>query len=196
MERTFMQKWGWAVGLLVAIIIVGLIIGFSHRAQAPSETASSTSTVASGTEPLLVPGAAPATTTSKTPAVSITPVSQTYSNPNWSISFELHSDWNINAILDASRKLHQMQVNGSNFVIFISQNEAIGLSDDLKYATTTRTVAGQTVEERVYTNPSTQFAKYELFTIKESDATYSFLVKNVSTNTSATDAFLNAVTHK
>ncbi len=101
----------------------------------------------------------------------------------------------MNDFLGANKQTHQLQISSNNLVIFISKNEAIGLSDDLAYTTSTRTIDGQSVSVRTYSHPSVQFAQYQLFTIKGTDGTYSFLIKNVSTDTSKTDAFINSISN-
>jgi hypothetical protein len=119
-----------------------------------------------------------------------------FADKNWKVSFHLRPEWNVNEILDANNQLHQMQISNGSLVIFVSKNEAIGLSNDLTYTTGTRTIAGQSVEVKTYTKPSAQFAYYQLFSIKESDGTYNFFLKNTTSDTTITDTFINSIAAK
>ncbi len=116
-----------------------------------------------------------------------------FTDKNWSLAFTLRPEWNVHEILDANNQLHQMQISSGKLVFFISKNEGIGLSDDLKYTTSTRTIAGKSVEVRTYTNPASGFAYYELFTVSSSDGKYTFFVKNTSADTAIADAFISSI---
>lgn len=119
-----------------------------------------------------------------------------FADKNWSLGFTLRPEWNVNEMLDANNQLHQMQISSGSLVIFVSKNEAIGLSDDLKYTTATRTIAGKSVEVRTYAKPSSAFAYYELFTVPGSDGRYSFLIKSTSPDTAIKDTFIASIAAK
>ncbi|CAN5746286.1 hypothetical protein BH11PAT2_BH11PAT2_01150 [soil metagenome] len=190
----FLKKWGGLLVTLVLLILATILIRHTSKPAA----------VASPDAATLTPGLATASTSlvsvSSNPATgAAAPTSAkntTYQDPAWSIRFTLRPEWNVNDFLDGNKQTHQFQISSKTLVIFISKNEAIGLSDDLKYTTSMRTIAGQSVSVRTYTRPSAQFAQYQLFTIKGTDgSTYAFLIKNVSTDTAQTDAFINSISN-
>jgi hypothetical protein len=119
-----------------------------------------------------------------------------FTDKNWSLAFTLRPEWNVHELLDANNQLHQMQISSSKTVFFISKNEGIGLSGDLKYTTSTRTIAEKSVEVRTYANPSAGFAYYQLFTVSAAEGQYTFLIKNTSVDTSITDTFISSIITK
>jgi hypothetical protein len=196
----FLKKWGGILVTIALLVIAGIIIAVSKKPAA----------VTSSDAANLYPGLATTSTSTSNhqaagvaiskaaiPGAVITPVTTnaTYQNPAWSIKFTVRGEWNVSTIPDNAGKLHQIQLSGAKTVVFISKDEAIGLSDNLKYTTSTRTVDGQSVSVRTYTNPSADFAKYQLFTLKKADGNYTFFIKNVSADTSMTDAFINSITN-
>ena len=119
-----------------------------------------------------------------------------FTDKNWSVGFTIRPEWNVNEMLDSKNKLHQMQISGTQHVLFISKDEAIGLSSDLTYTTATRTIAGKSVEVRTYAKPTAQYAYYQTFSIPESDGTYNFLLKSTIPDTTITDAFITSISLK
>ncbi|MDB5189766.1 MAG: hypothetical protein JWN49_92 [Parcubacteria group bacterium] len=191
----FLKKWGGILVTLVLLIVAGLFITYSKKSApvTPSDSAA------------LYPGLASTSASAQTGAGTSKPVkglvatpvttNATYTNPSWAIKFTVRGDWTLNTIPDSTGKLHQVQLSGTKNVVFISKDEAIGLSGDLAYTTSTRTIDGQTVTVRTYKTPSSQFAVYQLFTLKAADGNYSFLIKNVSADTSQTDSFINSISN-
>ncbi|MEO6536246.1 MAG: hypothetical protein ABIT47_01005 [Candidatus Paceibacterota bacterium] len=194
----FFKKWGGIFVTIGLLIIAGIFITYSKKPAALPASDSATLTTGLASTSMSTSASKPGVGISK-PAVGVTAIpattNATYSNPAWSIVFTVRHDWSVNTIPDSSGKLHQIQLSGSKSVVFISKDEAIGLSDDLKYTTSTRTVDGQTVSVRTYSHPSDQFALYQLFTLKKADGNYTFFIKNVSADTSMTDAFINSISN-
>lgn len=177
--------------LAAALTSLGMLLGIVH-APAPSVTATyvpiATSTQDGGTTAGLIPS-----DLGKSTKVS---ASGQFTDTNWSLAFTLRPEWNVNEILDSTDKLHQMQISGSAQVIFVSKNEAIALSSDLKHAASTQTIAGESITVQTYPSPSPAFAYYQLFSIPESDGTYYFLLKSTTQDTTITDAFIKSIVLK
>ncbi|HEV7121589.1 MAG TPA: hypothetical protein VGN56_02040 [Candidatus Paceibacterota bacterium] len=172
-----------AAALTALAMTIGLIHAPANTTPAPVPLGSSTDSTAG-----LIPS-----DLGKSSSVSS---SGQFTDTNWSLAFTLRKEWNVNEILDAARTLHQMQISGSQQVIFISKDEAIGLSSDLAYTTATRTIAGKSVEVRTYSKPSASYAYYQTFTLNESDGTYHFLLKSATPDTTITDTFIRSIVQK
>jgi len=170
--------------LAAALASLALLLGLAHAAPPAAVS------VSPGT-PTSVAGLIPSGALS---ASSVSPQG-VFSDKNWSVSFTIRPEWNVNETLDANNKLHQMLISGAHEVIFISKDEGIGLSSDLTYTTATRTIAGKSVEVRTYTKPNASFAYYELFTLPETDGAYTFYFKSTVPDTTITDTFIRSITH-
>lgn len=171
--------------LAAALTALAMTIGLLH---APAAVAPTPVPLGTSTQAGLIPGS----------VLSNTSVSdkEVLTNKNWSIGFTLRPEWNVNEILNANNMLHQMQISSASLVIFISKDEAIGLSSDLAFTSATRTVAGKSVEVRTYAKPNAQFAYYQTFTLPESDGSYNFLLKSTTADTTITDAFMRSIKEK
>jgi hypothetical protein len=192
----WMKTWGWIAALAIVLIIIAIAsLVQAHNSalramNAPSDLASTTLKLPAlgktGTAAGTGASAAPTTAAAATP-------NKTFTDSNWSLRFTLRPEWNVNEFLDNSRKLHQMQISGTTIVIFISKDEAIGLSSDLSSTVAMQTIAGQQVQVRTYSHPSATFAYYQLFTVTEPDGKYAFLIKSATADTTKGDAFIRSI---
>lgn len=169
--------------LAAALTALAMTLGLMHAPLAVTPVSSTTTTAAG-----LIPSAALTNST-------LSP-SGAFTDKNWSLGFTIRPEWSVNEILGANDKLHQMEISGTQQVLFVSKDEAIGLSGDLTYTTATRTIAGKSVEVRTYAKPSSTYAYYQTFSIPESDGTYNFLIKSATADTTATDTFIRSIQAK
>ncbi|MDB4992140.1 MAG: hypothetical protein JWL75_385 [Parcubacteria group bacterium] len=197
-----MNKTSYIVaGIIVVLVGIGLFFGMKHSntTPTPDPMASSTTVLLPPAPGVKVPVTADgAVSTSSAPHVTITPVAsgRTFSDKNWSISFMLLPEWNITPINGSKNTLHQLQLASSKNVVFVSKDENIAVSGSLTYTTATRTIAGQSVQVRTYSNVESPFKYYQMFSLKESDGTYSFLLKSATSNTNVLDAFIASIAKK
>jgi hypothetical protein len=197
--KDFLGKWAELLIVVVIVLVLMAVLAFS-RAHAP-ETSLTPANTTIATSTLMASSTALGATISGEPHIPISPTNTSFMSPEWSLKFTLRPEWNVNQILNGNvlqgtGSLHQMIISGSKTVIFVSQNEAIGLSNDLVSTSATRMIAGQNVEVKTYLKPSAQFAFYQLFTIKESDASYSFLIKSADADMAVANKFINSISKK
>jgi hypothetical protein len=178
---------------------VAAMFGLSHSSPTIPATvpvASSTMMASTSTSMTATPHKGVVITPVSLAPVAAVSASKLYSNKDWSISFSIHSEWNVTPFLSANKSLHQLQVAGSKDAIFVSKDEGIAVSGALPFTTSKKTIAGQSVDVHTYTGVEAPFAYYQIFTLKEKDGNYSFLLKSTETDHSTLDAFTDSITVK
>jgi hypothetical protein len=179
---------------------IAAVLGLAHSTPSvpvtmpvASSTVASTSTSGKGSAPAHAGVVITPVSVVPVEAISSTKV---FSDPNWSLTFAVHSDWSTMPILSANKSLHQLQISGSKYVVFVSKDEGLAVSGSLTSTSAKKTIAGQSVDVRTYHNVEAPFAYYQIFTLKEKDGNYTFLLKSTNSDSSTLDAFVDSITVK
>lgn len=194
------MKLPYIIGLF--ILVIGAALWFSQKPLAePAE--SDFSPIATSSLPVGTPnGPTKPTTPPVSPSTSGLPVGvsvksqtvlKTYTNPSWNVAFTYMPEWKQDNVTNDTGEVTQVRLASDTGTYLISKDTSIAQPSLLKYTTSTRTIAGQSVEVRTYKNPNDTYAYYLYFTVVAGKDDYHFSIKSYESSKTETDTFIERI---
>lgn len=184
------------------IVVIGAALWFSQKPE-EEPVALETSPIATSSMPAFAPGSSAAAAPTSVPAgmpalptgVAVTnqTLVKTYNNPSWALSFTYMPEWKQDNVTNEKGEATQVHLSSDGGTFLISKDLSIAQPSLVKYTTSTRTIAGQSVEVRTYTSPNDKYAYYLYFTIVAGGDDYHFSLKSYEASKEETDTFIKRI---
>lgn len=114
---------------------------------------------------------------------------RTFNHPKWHLIVSMPSEWEFATTREADGDISAVSFSSSEGNVYVSREDPIAEPSLVSFTTSTRTVAGQSVEVRRYANPNETYASYLYFTLEYGNYQYYVSVRSID----PTDAFISDV---